>query len=90
MGSRNFRYPDLQHDETRGRPRTAKCGTYNRIYCNWELGDYDGHFEMQTVHRTTQVRNYKKTFLGPALRKSNRGLWSLLLMQATVPDSQTR
>ncbi|KAH7031364.1 beta-glucosidase A [Microdochium trichocladiopsis] len=29
---------------------------------NWEFGDYDAHFGVQTVNRTTQVRNYKKSF----------------------------
>lgn len=29
---------------------------------NWEFGDYDAHFGIQTVNRTTQVRNYKKSF----------------------------
>jgi beta-glucosidase/6-phospho-beta-glucosidase/beta-galactosidase len=29
---------------------------------NWEFGDYSAHFGLQTVNRTTQVRNYKKSF----------------------------
>lgn len=29
---------------------------------NWEFGDYDARFGLQTVNRTTQVRNYKKSF----------------------------
>lgn len=29
---------------------------------NWEFGDHDAHFGLQTVNRTTQVRNYKKSF----------------------------
>jgi beta-glucosidase/6-phospho-beta-glucosidase/beta-galactosidase len=29
---------------------------------NWEFGDYDQHFGIQTVNRTTQVRRYKKSF----------------------------
>ncbi|KAF7561084.1 hypothetical protein G7046_g3071 [Stylonectria norvegica] len=29
---------------------------------NWEFGDYDSHFGIQTVNRTTQERNYKKSF----------------------------
>lgn len=29
---------------------------------NWEFGDYDAHFGIQTVNRTTQVRRYKKSF----------------------------
>lgn len=29
---------------------------------NWEFGDYDAHFGVQTVNRTTQVRRYKKSF----------------------------
>ena len=29
---------------------------------NWEFGDYNAHFGLQTVNRTTQVRNYKKSF----------------------------
>jgi beta-glucosidase/6-phospho-beta-glucosidase/beta-galactosidase len=29
---------------------------------NWEFGDYDAHFGLQTVNRTTQVRRYKKSF----------------------------
>jgi beta-glucosidase/6-phospho-beta-glucosidase/beta-galactosidase len=29
---------------------------------NWEFGDYDAHFGIQTVNRTTQQRNYKKSF----------------------------
>ncbi|KAL1630984.1 hypothetical protein SLS56_004658 [Neofusicoccum ribis] len=29
---------------------------------NWEFGDYDAHFGIQTVNRTTQERNYKKSF----------------------------
>ena len=29
---------------------------------NWEFGDYDQHFGIQTVNRTTQERNYKKSF----------------------------
>lgn len=29
---------------------------------NWEFGDYDAHFGMQTVNRTTQERRYKKSF----------------------------
>ena len=29
---------------------------------NWEFGDYDQQFGMQTVNRTTQERHYKKSF----------------------------
>ncbi|KAF2137027.1 glycoside hydrolase family 1 protein [Aplosporella prunicola CBS 121167] len=29
---------------------------------NWEFGDYDSHFGIQTVNRTTQQRRYKKSF----------------------------
>ncbi|KAF4121476.1 Beta-glucosidase/6-phospho-beta-glucosidase/beta-galactosidase [Geosmithia morbida] len=29
---------------------------------NWEFGDYDQHFGIQTVNRTTQERHYKKSF----------------------------
>lgn len=29
---------------------------------NWEFGDYDQHFGIQTVNRTTQERRYKKSF----------------------------
>ncbi|KAF2181073.1 glycoside hydrolase family 1 protein [Zopfia rhizophila CBS 207.26] len=29
---------------------------------NWEFGDFDAHFGMQTVNRTTQERRYKKSF----------------------------
>ena len=29
---------------------------------NWEFGDYDQQFGIQTVNRTTQVRRYKKSF----------------------------
>jgi beta-glucosidase/6-phospho-beta-glucosidase/beta-galactosidase len=29
---------------------------------NWEFGDYQQHFGIQTVNRTTQERNYKKSF----------------------------
>lgn len=29
---------------------------------NWEFGDYDAHFGLQTVNRTTQERRYKKSF----------------------------
>jgi beta-glucosidase/6-phospho-beta-glucosidase/beta-galactosidase len=29
---------------------------------NWEFGDFDAHFGIQTVNRTTQVRRYKKSF----------------------------
>lgn len=29
---------------------------------NWEFGDYDARFGIQTVNRTTQERNYKKSF----------------------------
>ncbi|KAK5072733.1 hypothetical protein LTR64_004795 [Lithohypha guttulata] len=29
---------------------------------NWEFGDYDAHFGIQTVNRTTQQRRYKKSF----------------------------
>ncbi|ETN40895.1 uncharacterized protein HMPREF1541_05175 [Cyphellophora europaea CBS 101466] len=29
---------------------------------NWEFGDYDAHFGIQTVNRTTQERGYKKSF----------------------------
>ena len=29
---------------------------------NWEFGDYDAHFGIQTVNRTTQTRRYKKSF----------------------------
>ena len=29
---------------------------------NWEFGDYDAHFGVQTVNRTTQQRRYKKSF----------------------------
>ncbi|KAI7201141.1 hypothetical protein D0869_05237 [Hortaea werneckii] len=29
---------------------------------NWEFGDYDQHFGIQTVNRTTQERAYKKSF----------------------------
>lgn len=29
---------------------------------NWEFGDYDAHFGIQTVNRTTQERRYKKSF----------------------------
>jgi beta-glucosidase/6-phospho-beta-glucosidase/beta-galactosidase len=29
---------------------------------NWEFGDYDSHFGIQTVNRTTQERRYKKSF----------------------------
>ena len=28
---------------------------------NWEFGDYDAHFGLQTVNRTTQERRYKKS-----------------------------
>lgn len=29
---------------------------------NWEFGDFDARFGIQTVNRSTQVRNYKKSF----------------------------
>lgn len=29
---------------------------------NWEFGDYEQHFGVQTVNRTTQERRYKKSF----------------------------
>jgi beta-glucosidase/6-phospho-beta-glucosidase/beta-galactosidase len=29
---------------------------------NWEFGDYDAHFGIQTVNRTTQERRFKKSF----------------------------
>jgi beta-glucosidase/6-phospho-beta-glucosidase/beta-galactosidase len=29
---------------------------------NWEFGDYDAQFGIQTVNRTTQQRRYKKSF----------------------------
>jgi beta-glucosidase/6-phospho-beta-glucosidase/beta-galactosidase len=29
---------------------------------NWEFGDYEQHFGIQTVNRTTQERRYKKSF----------------------------
>ncbi|KAI7349185.1 hypothetical protein KC336_g12980, partial [Hortaea werneckii] len=29
---------------------------------NWEFGDYDQHFGIQTVNRTTQERAFKKSF----------------------------
>jgi len=29
---------------------------------NWEFGDYDAHFGMQAVNRTTQQRFFKKSF----------------------------
>ncbi|KIX06488.1 uncharacterized protein Z518_04464 [Rhinocladiella mackenziei CBS 650.93] len=29
---------------------------------NWEFGDYDAHFGLQTVNRTTMERRYKKSF----------------------------
>jgi beta-glucosidase/6-phospho-beta-glucosidase/beta-galactosidase len=29
---------------------------------NWEFGDFDAHFGIQTVNRTTQERRYKKSF----------------------------
>lgn len=29
---------------------------------NWEFGDYDAHFGIQFVNRTTQERRYKKSF----------------------------
>ena len=29
---------------------------------NWEFGDYDARFGIQTVNRTTQERRYKKSF----------------------------
>lgn len=29
---------------------------------NWEFGDFDAHFGIQTVNRTTQERMYKKSF----------------------------
>jgi beta-glucosidase/6-phospho-beta-glucosidase/beta-galactosidase len=29
---------------------------------NWEFGDFDARFGIQAVNRTTQVRNYKKSF----------------------------
>ena len=29
---------------------------------NWEFGDYNAHFGLQTVNRTTQQRRYKKSF----------------------------
>jgi len=29
---------------------------------NWEFGDYEQHFGIQTVNRTTQERHYKKSF----------------------------
>ncbi|KAF2023376.1 beta-glucosidase-like protein [Setomelanomma holmii] len=29
---------------------------------NWEFGDYDAYFGIQTVNRTTQERRYKKSF----------------------------
>lgn len=38
-------------------------GAYLWSYAdNWEFGDYDAHFGVQTVNRTTQERNYKKSF----------------------------
>lgn len=30
---------------------------------NWEFGDYDAHFGIQTVNRTTQERRFKKSFI---------------------------
>lgn len=33
---------------------------------NWEFGDYDSHFGIQTVNRTTQERRYKKSFFDMA------------------------
>lgn len=32
------------------------------VFDNWEFGDYDAHFGIQTVNRTTQERRYKKSF----------------------------
>ena len=29
---------------------------------NWEFGDFDARFGIQTVNRTTQERKYKKSF----------------------------
>lgn len=29
---------------------------------NWEFGDYEQHFGLQTVNRTTMERRYKKSF----------------------------
>lgn len=38
-------------------------GAYLWSYAdNWEFGDYDAHFGVQTVNRTTQERNFKKSF----------------------------
>ncbi|RYP43110.1 hypothetical protein DL768_010098 [Monosporascus sp. mg162] len=38
-------------------------GAYAWSYAdNWEFGDYDSHFGIQTVNRTTQERRYKKSF----------------------------
>ncbi|RYP24373.1 hypothetical protein DL765_000637 [Monosporascus sp. GIB2] len=38
-------------------------GAYAWSYTdNWEFGDYDQHFGIQTVNRTTQERRYKKSF----------------------------
>ncbi|RYO93706.1 hypothetical protein DL766_004756 [Monosporascus sp. MC13-8B] len=38
-------------------------GAYAWSYTdNWEFGDYDAHFGIQTVNRTTQERRYKKSF----------------------------
>ena len=38
-------------------------GAYAWSYSdNWEFGDYDAHFGIQTVNRTTQERRYKKSF----------------------------
>jgi hypothetical protein len=35
----------------------------NRSFAdNWEFGDYEQHFGIQTVNRTTQERHYKKSF----------------------------
>jgi beta-glucosidase/6-phospho-beta-glucosidase/beta-galactosidase len=29
---------------------------------NWEFGDFDAQFGIQTVNRTTQVRHFKRSF----------------------------
>ncbi len=47
------------------KPNRITCGcteTCVLTSLDWEFGDYDAHFGIQTVNRTTQERSYKKSF----------------------------
>ncbi len=47
--------------QTTGKKASFKC-IANADKCDREFGDYDSHYGVQTVNRTTQERRYKKSF----------------------------